>query len=105
MSGLFLVELSWGVQGHGCTEGVIFLPDVSLAGWVRVPGPVHSAHRPDVGSSDAVELAESPGVVVGAVSRDSGTSVGPLLLKAWLVLDATGNIAPRADRLREENWK
>ena len=105
MSGLFLVELSWDVQGHGCTEGVVSLPDVSLAGWVRVPGPVHSANGSDVWASDAVELTESPGVVVGAVARDSGASVGPLLLQAWLVLDATGDIAPRAVRLRKKNWK
>ena len=76
------------------------VPDVSLAEWVGIPGPVGGADGVDVLAGDAVEGADGAGLGDGAVAGDGLAEVRDLLLLPGDVFDATGLVRPPAAGLK-----
>ena len=76
-----------------CSKYVI-LPDISLTGWVWVPGAVWFAWTWDVCPYETVELAERARRRKGAIARYSRTPTGSLGRLARLVFNASRLVCP-----------
>ena len=72
----------------------VILPDISLTGWVWVPGAVWFAWAWDVCPYETVELAERARRRKGTIARYSRTPTGSLGRLAWLVFNAPRLVCP-----------